>query len=281
MRLITNEFYLPTWLLPEIEKRITVKVANMRKAENLPHLNEKLHLWAQMKGSNLGKNLFQQRPSTDRPPKGIHSTGTWGLARKEKCQNMFDVKSIKTCLMCGTAPMSEASKMDAKLLKVAQDQQPNRQTNKQTDYLFSPTPALIGGRAGPPQAAPTQENTSFSAADLSTFKASKQRKMALAARSGIKDKRPLPEDNNRFKDLLARRRGLSPAVRVITRILKMFRAAGSKSTEGPAGAGLYQKALWLLFSAERTNSFITVGNRRGNPAFPLVEQEKILLTDPV
>ena len=56
----------------------------------------------------------------------------------------------------------------------------------------------------------------------------------------------------------------------------MFRAAGSKSTDGPAGVGLYQKALWLLFSAERTNSFITVENRRGTPAFPLVEVEKIL-----
>ena len=110
---------------------------------------------------------------------------------------MFDVKSIKTCLMCGTAPMSEASEMDAKLLKVAQDKQPNRQTNKQTDSLSSPPSALVGGRAGPTQAAPSQENTSFSAADLSTFKASKQRKMALAARSGIKDKRPLPEDKNR------------------------------------------------------------------------------------
>ena len=43
----------------EIEKRITVKVANMRKAENLPHLNEKFHLWALMKGSSLGENLLQ------------------------------------------------------------------------------------------------------------------------------------------------------------------------------------------------------------------------------
>ena len=56
----------------------------------------------------------------------------------------------------------------------------------------------------------------------------------------------------------------------------MFRAASSRSTDGPAGAGLYQKAMWLLFSAERENSFITVENRRGTPAFPLVEVEKIL-----
>ena len=126
--------------------------------------------------------------------------------------------------------MSEASEMDANLLKVAQDKQSNRQTNKQTDSLSSPPSALIGERAGPTQAAPIQENTSFSAVALSTFKASKRRKMALSARSGIKDKRPLPEDKNMFKDLLARRRGFSPAARVITRILKMLQAAGSKST---------------------------------------------------
>ena len=45
--------------------------------------------------------------------------------------------------------MSEASEMDANLLKVAQDKQSNRQTNKQTDSLSSPPSALIGERAGP------------------------------------------------------------------------------------------------------------------------------------
>ena len=134
--------------------------------------------------------------------------------------------------------MTEASENDAKLLKVAQDKQSNRQTNKQTDSLPSPPFTLIGGSAGPNQTAPTQENTSYSAAALSTFKASKQRKMALSARSGLKDKRPLAEDKNLFKDLLARRRGFSPAARVITRILRMYRTAGSHSTTGPQGAGL-------------------------------------------
>ena len=69
LSLITNEFYAPSWLLPEIEDRITVRVANMRKAENLPHVNENFHLWALMKGSTLGGNLLQQKPSTDQPPK--------------------------------------------------------------------------------------------------------------------------------------------------------------------------------------------------------------------
>ena len=54
----------------------------------------------------------------------------------------------------------------------------------------------------------------------------------------------------------------------------MFRNAGSKSLSGPKP--LYQKALWLLFSAERANSYETVENRKGKPAFPLVEIEGIL-----
>ena len=53
----------------------------------------------------------------------------------------------------------------------------------------------------------------------------------------------------------------------------MYRAAGSRSTTGPQGAGLYQKAVWLLWSSKRVNSFLTVENRKGNPAFPLVELE--------
>ena len=51
MTLISNQFYSPSWLLPEIPDRITVKVTKMRKAENLPHLNETFHLWALMKGA--------------------------------------------------------------------------------------------------------------------------------------------------------------------------------------------------------------------------------------
>ena len=101
--------------------------------------------------------------------------------------------------------------------------------------------------------------------------------MALSARSGLKDKRPLPEDKNVFKDLLARHRGFSPAAKVITRILRMFRDAGSHNIAGPQGAGLYQKALWLIWSNERENSFLTVEKRKaGSPAFPVTEVEQIL-----
>ena len=44
---------------------------------------------------------FEQ--GVDQPARGIHSTGTSGLARKEKCL------PIKTCLICGTAPLTSAS----------------------------------------------------------------------------------------------------------------------------------------------------------------------------
>ena len=56
----------------------------------------------------------------------------------------------------------------------------------------------------------------------------------------------------------------------------MFRAAGSSSTAGPKEANLYMKAIWLLWSSERENSFLTLENRRGIPAFPIVEVEDIL-----
>ena len=56
----------------------------------------------------------------------------------------------------------------------------------------------------------------------------------------------------------------------------MFRAAGSSSTAGPNEADLYQKALWILWSSERENSILTLENRRGSPAFPVLEVDGIL-----
>ena len=57
----------------------------------------------------------------------------------------------------------------------------------------------------------------------------------------------------------------------------MFRDAGSQNIAGPQGTGLYQKALWLLWSKERENSFLTVEKRKaGTPAFPVTEVEQIL-----
>ena len=76
LKLITNKFYSPSWLKPENKDRNTVKVTEMKKAENLPHLNENFHLWARMKGSNsLGENLLQEKPSSDQPPRGVQVPG--------------------------------------------------------------------------------------------------------------------------------------------------------------------------------------------------------------
>ena len=84
MTLISNQFYSPNWLLLEIPNRVTVKVTDMRKTKNLPHLCVKQQIWALMKGSSLGGNLFEKKPSTDQPSKGFHSTGTWGMEKKKK-----------------------------------------------------------------------------------------------------------------------------------------------------------------------------------------------------
>ena len=201
-----------------------------------------------MKGSSLGGNLFEQKPSTDQPSKGFHSIGTWCLERKEKCL------PIKTCLVCGTAPLCEASEMDTKLVKAAKDKQKG---------------------PGKPKLLPNpQENDSFSATALSTFKASKRRRVALSARSGFKKNRPNNPDTNIWENLIASRRGYSYSAKVLTKVLMMFRAAGSQSISGPEP--VYQKAVWLLFSAERENSCLTVTSRKGTPAFPLVEVKNIL-----
>ena len=100
--------------------------------------------------------------------------------------------------------------------------------------------------------------------------------MALSARSGIKDKRPPPEDSNIWRKLNDSRQGYKFAARTLSRILRMVRAAGSRSTAGPQKADLYQKAIWLLWSSERENSFLTLENRRGTPAFPVLEVDGIL-----
>ena len=51
--LISQEFYNPSWLLPEIGDRVTVKVEHMRKQpeETLPHLCAQQKIWALMKAA--------------------------------------------------------------------------------------------------------------------------------------------------------------------------------------------------------------------------------------
>ena len=74
-----------------------------------------------MKGSKLGANRLTKEPSSTQTLKGFHSTGSWGLLRKEKFLPVEEGGA--TCLMCGTAPAEEASSQDAKLLKTAKEKQ--------------------------------------------------------------------------------------------------------------------------------------------------------------
>ena len=107
--LLSKEFYRPSFLLPEIQDRVTIKVTNMRKQseEALPHLCAQQQVWALMKGSRLGPNrLSKPQASTQTFRSGLNSTGTWGLQRKEICLSLGDGGA--TCFMCGTAPLQEA-----------------------------------------------------------------------------------------------------------------------------------------------------------------------------
>ena len=119
--LISQEFYSPSWLLTEIADRVTVRVEHMRKQpeETLPHLCAQQQVWALMQGSKLGANRLTKEPSSTQTLKGFHSTGSWGLLRKEKCLPVEEGGA--TCLMCNTAPVEEVSTQDAALLKTAKD----------------------------------------------------------------------------------------------------------------------------------------------------------------
>ena len=117
----------------------------------------------------------------------------------------------------------------------------------------------------------------LSSAALSSFKMSKKRRIALSARSGLRDNRPTKQDTNIWSDLVGRHRGYVYAARILSKILGLFRAAGSINQTGPAQcSGLYQKGFWALFAAERENSYNTIQNRKGTPSFPIVEVSNIL-----
>ena len=191
-----KEFYNPSWLLTKIEDRVTVKVENMRKQpeETLPHLCAQQQIWALMRGSNLGENRLTKEPSSTQTLKGFHSTGSWGLQRKEKCLPLEEGGA--TCLMCETAPAEEASSQDAKLLKAAKRKKAQENLNKE-ETRGKKEETKLQDNVGAPE-----EVSILSSAALSSIKMSKKRRYALSARSGLKDNRPLPRDTNIWKQLL-------------------------------------------------------------------------------
>ena len=159
----------------------------MRKQpeETLPHLCAQQQIWALMKGSNLGANRLTKEPSATQTLKGFHSTGSWGLQRKEKCLPLE--AGGATRLMCGTAPAEETSSQDAQLLKTAKEKQfkktslmrKKQEQNKLKENVCFPAEVSI-----------------LSSAAVSSFKMSKKRRIALSARSGLKDNRPTKQETN-------------------------------------------------------------------------------------
>ena len=149
--LISEEFYRSSWLLPEIADRVTMRVEHMRKQpeETLPHLCAQQQVWALMQGSKLGANRLTKEPSSTQPLSGFHSTGTWGLMRKEKCLPVEEGGA--TCLMCNTAPVGEVSDRDATLLKTAKEKQvkktskmkKKKEENKLSEKVCSPREVSI------------------------------------------------------------------------------------------------------------------------------------------
>ena len=157
-------------------------------------------------------------------------------------------------MMCGTAPLDEVSAQDAALLKAAEEKHLKKASSVKQK----------GGGNKLTKSVSTPEPTVLSFAALSSFKMSKKRRIALSARSGLKDNRPKNPDSNIWAGLLRRRRGYAYRARVLSRILALFRRRGSSSYEGPTDganvqcSGLYQKGLWALFAAERENSYYTI-----------------------
>ena len=134
----------------------------MRKQpeDTLPHLCAQQQVGALMKGSNLGANRLTKRPVPNQTLKGsLHSTGAWGLQRKEKC--LPPREGGATCLMCETAPLGQASSQDMKLLQAAKEKQIKRTTLKRKPEKQVKSQEKIG--------VPTEVSI-FSSAARSTFK---------------------------------------------------------------------------------------------------------------
>ena len=269
-----GEFYSPTWMKKEIPDRVTVNLVNMRqqKDASLPHLCAQQQIWALLKDSNLGPNRFSKQPAASQPLKGsLHSTGSWGLQRKEKC--LPPTQGGASCLMCETAPLHETSSQDRKLLKAAKEKHAKKTNLKKKSEIRPKSPMKVGGQ---------KEVSVLSSAALSSFKVSKQRRQALSARSGLADRRPPPEDENLWRTVIASRRGYTYTVRVLARIIGLLRKgtkrlpAGSVSHSGPANLSAHQKALWTIFAEERANSFRAIETRRGTPSFQVEEVNNIL-----
>ena len=86
---------------------------------------------------------------------------------------------------------------------------------------------------------------------------------------------PLNKIPNIWSELLGRHRGYTYSARVLSRTLGLFRNATIQK-RNPSEMQCYQKAMQILFAAEKENSYNTIKSRRGTPSFPIVEEKNIL-----
>ena len=232
-------------MVPEIEDRVTVKVENIRKQpkDTLPHICAQQKIRALMKGSNLGANRLTKQPSPTHTLQGLHSTGSWGLQRKEKCLPLEEGGA--TCLICGTAPLVQASTQDVKLLKAAKEK-PLKKT------LLKRNKRIKRRRKRPNfMKMLAQEDVSIlSSAALSSFKMSNKRRYALSARSGLADKHPPPQDTNIWNTTPCQAQWVCLLRQDPGQDCWPLQEKGSVNHTGPDNLYDHQKGLWALFAAE-------------------------------
>ena len=213
MSLISNESYSSSWLLPEILARITIKVTEIKKAENLPHLNESSLWWKRV--------VWEETCSS----KNLPLTSLPRVSTQQVHQGWQGKKSLSLSKPAWFVGQLQSLKPQRRMLSCWRLPKTNIQTNWNIQWNLMQTQKLLSQTK--------RMSVSQLHAALSTFKASKRKWMALSARFGIKDRRQRHEDSNRFKDLIASHRGYRFSARVLTRILRMYRAAGSRSTHCP------------------------------------------------
>ena len=172
-------------------------------------------------------NLFEvaSTAATD-ITKGYGSTGKGALHQKHTCRC--------PCGTCGTATQDTFHPQDLRLIAEATDKMKKKR---------GPIDASVVHHSSAPDG--VEPVSAMSA--LSTFKTPKQRHVGKSARSGVADRRPMPPDSNPWKMLLDARRGYTYAVRVLDKILGLFRRAGSQPEEGSSAEPLSNRALVLLF----------------------------------
>jgi hypothetical protein len=248
---VTEDFYSPEFLKPEIQNRLTTPVKDMVKVDHLPHLCPKQMIWCKV-AESLPANLLQLSVDPGTGPAGYSSTGRSALHRRETC--------VQPCMVCGTSKPEDAHMQDKVLLQTAQDKFKTRLKAKSEVSKTKVTMTRPAGRR------------TLAAASLGAFKSHRPRHVARSARSGLLDKRPITDDNP-WSQLLSRRRGYRPAQRVLARILTLFRKWKAKDENDLPEM---DQALKLLFSGERANSYKAAETRRGNQTWSLVEESNIL-----